>query len=114
MNVKQKIDKLIEEATLYNHPAIREFKNYMKDVSNEELNPNDPLTQKAAIDWLRTHQKDNNLKLSEQEFKKRFQPFFDLGNGDIAMIDKKTNKPVWLAHDDKRFIVDMTGKKGIL
>ncbi len=112
-NLEYKIERLIEEAALISHPAVQEFKQYMKDVSPDEIE-NDPALKQSALEWLKTHQRDNGLQLSEEEFSKRFQPFFDLGNGDLAMIDYKTNKPVWLAHDDQRFILDLAGKNAVL
>lgn len=103
----------LDYVMLASSPAVKQFikdyeeKDFEEDLKDEKLMVKEikKLTGTLA-DWLDTRIKKNSENINKAEILDRFLPFYDLGNGDIGMLDKKTKKFVWFMHDDERLIVD--------
>lgn len=114
---KQTTNLNLDYVMLSSSPAVKEFIEDFKEETFEDDLKNEKYMVKeiknltgTLADWIDTRIK-NGEKINKSEIIDRFLPFYDLGNGDIGMLDKKTKKFVWFAHDDKRLIVDSKNNK---
>ncbi len=97
-----------------NKNIVRFLRDYDPDYlkqSQKEILREMEICLDGVSNWIDTLNKQHNANLNKEEMIDRFLPFYDLGNGDYGMLDRKTKDFVWFAHDDIKVIVDQKGNR---